>query len=77
MDVDDFIETIRPTIEADIDAQIAAEPDPQARQIMRRSRSLVIDKAVDANRIANLKLKLNTAEERLARLEPQLVEEGP
>jgi hypothetical protein len=77
MDLEAFIEAIRPTIEADIDAQIEAEPDPAARKLMRFSRAMVIDKALDATRIANLQAKLGTAEDRLARLEPQLVKEGP
>jgi hypothetical protein len=78
MDFETFIEQIvRPEVEASIDQRIAAEVDPAARKIMQRSRAMVIDKALDANRIANLKLKLETAEGRLARLEPRPVEEGP
>jgi hypothetical protein len=75
MDLEEFMAVIRPEIEADIDAWIEAEPDPHGRQLLRRYRSVLVDKAIDANRIANLKHQLATAEKRLARLEPQLVQE--
>jgi hypothetical protein len=76
MDLEAFIAAIRPAIEADIDAQIEAEADPEARARFRRCRGMLVAKTLDVTRIANLKLKLEMAEERLARLEPQLVEEG-
>jgi hypothetical protein len=72
--LDEFMVAIRPTIEADIDAQIAAEPDPEGRALLRRYRSVLIGKALDANRIANLEHRLAEAE---ARLKPRLVEENP
>jgi hypothetical protein len=76
MDLDDFIETIRPTIEADIDAQIEAEPNPEVRKLMRCSRAMVIEKALDANRVMNLRHQLAAAQDRLTRLEPRLAGEG-
>jgi hypothetical protein len=76
MTVDEFIEqVVRPEVEADIDAQIADEPDPGVRALLRRHRGMLVSRTLDMNRIANLKHQLDAAEERLARLEPQLVEE--
>jgi hypothetical protein len=76
MSVDEFIETIvRPEVERDIDAQIEAEPDAAVRALLRRHRGMLVSRTLDVNRIANLKHQLDAAEERLARLEPQLVEE--
>ena len=63
---------IRPTIEADLDQQIEAEPDPEVRALMRRDRAVLIGKALDATRITNLQHRLAEAE---ARLRPRLVEE--
>jgi hypothetical protein len=74
-DLEAFLEALRPDIEHSIDAQIAAEPDPQDRALLRRHRALLIEQAFDANRVANLKNQLAYAEERLARLEPRPVEE--
>jgi hypothetical protein len=75
MNLEDFMAAIRPTLEADIDAQIEAEPDPEVRALLRRHRSMLVARSLDATRIANLRFKLDAAEDRLARLEPQLVEE--
>ena len=74
MDLETFIAAIRPTIEADLDARIAAEVDPEARKMLRRHRSILIDKALDANRIANLKHRNHELEERFR---PRLIGEGP
>jgi hypothetical protein len=74
MDLEEFIETIRGEVERDIDQQISAERDPETRALLGRHRSMLVSKALDANRIANLKHKLEMAEERLTRLEPQLVD---
>jgi hypothetical protein len=71
MDLEAFIAAIRPTIEDEIDAQIEAEADPVARKIRQRSRAMVIDKALDANRIAHLERRNRELEERLR---PRLVD---
>jgi hypothetical protein len=71
MDIDEFVETIRPEVEADVDRQIAAEPDPDLRRMLARHRGVLIGKALDATRIANLKYRLAEVE---ARLRPRLVE---
>jgi hypothetical protein len=70
--LDEFMVVIRPTIEDNIDAQIAAEPDPKGRALLRRYRSILVNKAIDATRIANLERRLVEAE---ARLKPRLVED--
>jgi hypothetical protein len=69
--VDEFVEAIRPTVERDVDEQILAEPDPEGRRVMARHRSVLIDKMLDAIRIANLEHRLAEAE---ARLRPRLLE---
>jgi hypothetical protein len=69
--VDEFVELIRPEIEADVDAQIAAEPDHGLRAMLVKYRSVLVSKAVDETRIANLQRRLTEAE---ARLKPRLVE---
>jgi hypothetical protein len=72
MDLEAFIEAIRPTIEADIDAQIEAEHDPEARALLRRCRGMLISKALDATRILNLERRNRELERRLR---PRLVQE--
>ena len=72
--VAEFVELIRPTVEADVDAQIAAEPDPEGRRFMTRYRNVLIGKALDGVRSANLERRLAEAE---ARLRPRLVGELP
>jgi hypothetical protein len=72
--LDEFMIAIRPEVEADIDRQIAAERDPEGRRLMTRYRSVLIGKALDATRIANLERRLAEAE---ARLRPRLVGELP
>jgi hypothetical protein len=69
--LDEFMLAIRPEIERQIDAQIAAEVDHEFRAVLMRCRGLLVSKAVDATRIANLERKLAEAE---ARLRPRLVE---
>jgi FKBP-type peptidyl-prolyl cis-trans isomerase (trigger factor) len=69
--LDEFMEAIRPEIERQIDEQIAAEPDHELRQALRKYRSILISKTLDETRIANLERKLTEAE---ARLKPRLVE---
>ena len=71
MDIDEFVAAIRPTVEHDIDAQIAAEPDPEFRRTLKRYRSVIISKQLDVIKIENLRRKLDEAE---ARLRPHLVE---
>jgi hypothetical protein len=72
--VAEFVELIRPTVEANIDAQIAAERDPEGRRVLTKYRSVLVGKALDAVRIRNLEHRLTEAE---ARLRPRLVEELP
>jgi hypothetical protein len=69
--VDEFVELIRPEIEADVDRQIAAEADPATRAMLMRHRGILVSKSLDHVRIANLKLRLAETE---ARLRPRLVE---
>jgi hypothetical protein len=69
--LDEFMEAIRPEIERDVDEQIAAEPDHEFRQVLVKYRSVLISKALDATRIANLERKLAETE---ARLKPRLVQ---
>ena len=71
MDIDEFMAAITPEIEADVDAQIAAVPDPEDRRLLMRYRSVIVGKMVDSVKIANLQRKLDEAE---ARLRPHLVE---
>jgi len=68
--VDEFVELIRPEVEAGIDAWIADHP-PEDRHILMRVRERMIDKALDLNKLANLQYRLAEAE---ARLRPRLVE---
>jgi hypothetical protein len=70
--LDQFMVAIRPEIERQIDEQIAAEPDHDLRQALRKYRSILISKTLDETRIANLERKLSEAEERL---KPRLVED--
>jgi hypothetical protein len=67
----EFVELIRPEVEADIDRQIAAEPDPEGRRLMTRYRSVIVSKMLDSIRIRNLERRLAETE---ARLRPRLVE---
>jgi hypothetical protein len=70
--LDEFMNTVAiPEIEYAIDQQILAEPDLQDRLLLMRHRKLLIDKAVDRCRIANLEHRLREAVERLR---PRLVE---
>jgi FKBP-type peptidyl-prolyl cis-trans isomerase (trigger factor) len=69
--LDEFMEAIRPSIEQQIDERIAAEPDHELRQALRKYRSVLISKTMDETRIANLERKLAEAE---ARLRPRLLE---
>jgi hypothetical protein len=69
--VDEFVELIRPEIEADVDQQIAAEADPELRAALVKYRSVLVSKSLDHVRITNLRLRLAEAE---ARLKPRLVE---
>jgi hypothetical protein len=74
MTLDEFVEqVVRPEVEADLDARIEAEPDPHGRRLLRRYRSVLIDKALDINRVANLEHRNRELEERLR---PRLVD-GP
>jgi hypothetical protein len=72
MTLDEFVEqVVRPEVEADIDAQIEAECDPEMRALLRRSRGVLIGKALDVSRIANLEHRNRELE---ARLLPRLVD---
>ena len=69
--LDEFMVAIRPTIEADVDARIAAEADPQGRRMLLQHRSVIVGKMLDDIKIRNLERRLAEAE---ARLRPRLVE---
>jgi hypothetical protein len=69
--VEEFVALIKPEIEANVDAQIAAEPDPEGRQLLMSCRSIIVGKMLDAIKIANLERRLAEA---AARLKPRLVE---
>jgi FKBP-type peptidyl-prolyl cis-trans isomerase (trigger factor) len=69
--LDEFVLAIRPAVERQIDERIAAEPDHQLRQALRKYRSILISKTLDETRIANLERKLAETE---ARLRPRLME---
>jgi hypothetical protein len=69
--LDAFMIAIKPEVERQIDERIAAEPDHDLRQALRKYRSVLVSKTLDETRIANLERKLSEAE---ARLKPRLVE---
>jgi hypothetical protein len=71
MDIDEYVEMVRPEVEQDIDARIEAEPDPEFRRTLKRYRSVIISKQLDYIRIKNLRRRLAETEERLR---PRLVE---
>jgi hypothetical protein len=71
MDIDEYVEMVRPEVEQDIDASIAAEPDPEFQRVLKRYRSVIISKQLDYIKIKNLKRRLAETEERL---KPRLVE---
>ena len=68
--LDAFMAAIQPTIEADLDQQIEAEPDLEARVMLRRYRSVLLSRALDATRIKNLEHRLAEAEARHLQLVP-------
>jgi hypothetical protein len=63
---------IRPEIEANVDRQIAAEPDPEGRRLLMKRRATIVSKMLDSIRIRNLEHRLAEAE---ARLRLRLVED--
>jgi hypothetical protein len=69
--VNEFVELIRPEVERGVDEQILACDDPVGRRLLMRHRGLIVDKMLDAIRIANLERRLAEAE---ARLKPRLLE---
>ena len=71
LSIDQVLELLPSACEILVDAAIAAEPDPHARRLLQRNRARLIDKAVDASAIANLRQRNAELEERLR---PRLVD---
>ena len=71
LSTDELLELLPSACAILIDDAIAAEPDPQARQVLQRNRGRLIDKATDVSTIANLKARNAELEDRLR---PKLVD---